>query len=578
MLVTDFLQQKIPIAQTIDLIVDWLTDHLSALFNLLQVIGQNVMDVMTNTLSAIPAIFLILLLTIAAYFVFNKKWQMPMFVLLGLVLIYNQNMWDDLMYTLTLVIISSFIAIILGVPAGILMAKSDKAQLVIKPILDVMQTMPSFVYLIPAVAFFGIGMVPGTFASVIFALPPTVRLTNLGIRQVDIELKEASDSLGGTAIQKLLKVELPLAKGNIFAGINQTTMMVLSMVVVASMIGTPGLGQGVLAAVQRSQIGSGFVYGVGVVILAIIMDRFTQSLNKNRDKAQSEIEVVPKKRKIFIGGITAAVVVILAIIGGLSQSGSNKGAITLAYAEQDDQVASTTVIARVLEDQGYNVTMTALDIPVTFEAVANGQADAMLGAWLPTTHKANYAQLGDQLDNLGPSLDKQAQNGLVVPSYMDVDSIEDLTDEADKTITGVEPGAGNTAAAQATLKAYPNLDDWQLTTSSAGAMTTQLERAISQKEEVVVSAWSPHWIFSRFDVKFLDDPEKGMGGAESIVTLARKGLKEDMPEAYQILDNFEWEVEDIESVMLEIEKGTDPEEAAQHWIDDHPEKVAEWVK
>jgi len=572
----DFLQQKIPIAQVIDAIVDWLTEYLAGFFNLLQIVGQTVMEAISNTLAAIPPILLILLLMVVAYFTFNKKWQMPVFILIGLAMVYNQNMWDNLMYTLTLVIVSSFIAIAVGAPIGILMAKSDKAQMVIKPILDVMQTMPSFVYLIPAVAFFGIGMVPGTFASVIFALPPTVRLTNLGIRQVDTELKEASDSLGGTTWQKLVKVELPLAKGNIFAGINQTTMMVLSMVVVASMIGTPGLGQGVLAAVQRSQIGSGFVYGVAVVVLAIMMDRFTQSLNKNRGKTQNEIKPISKKRKIILGGATALAVVVLVVIGGMSQSTTNKGSITLAYAEQDDQVATTNVAAQVLEEEGYNVTMTALDIPVTFEAVANGQADAMLGAWLPTTHKANYAQLGDQLDNLGASLDKQAQNGLAVPSYMDVDSIEDLTDEADQTVTGVEPGAGNTAAAQATLEAYPNLDNWELTTSSAGAMTTQLERAISQEEEVVVSAWSPHWIFSRFDVKFLEDPKGGMGGAESIVTLARQGLKDDMPEAYQILDNFEWEVEDIESVMLEVEEGTDPEEAAQHWIEDNPEKVSEW--
>ncbi|GBD64704.1 glycine betaine ABC transporter permease/glycine betaine-binding protein [Tetragenococcus halophilus subsp. flandriensis] len=134
----DFLQQKIPIAQAIDAIVDWLTEHLSGFFNLLQTIGQSVMDVLSNTLAAIPPILLILLVTLAAYFVFNKKWQMPVFVLLGLVLIYNQGMWDDLMYTLTLVIVSSFIAIAVGVPVGILMAKSDKAQVVIKPILDVM--------------------------------------------------------------------------------------------------------------------------------------------------------------------------------------------------------------------------------------------------------------------------------------------------------------------------------------------------------------------------------------------------------------------------------------------------------
>ncbi|MGO2853626.1 MAG: hypothetical protein ACTIBS_06565 [Tetragenococcus koreensis] len=124
----DFLQQKIPIAQAIDAIVDWLTENLSGLFSLLQVIGQSVMDVMSNTLAAIPPILLILLLIIAAYFVFNKKWQMPVFILIGFVFIYNQNMWDDLMYTLTLVIVSSFIAIVIGVPVGIVMAKSDKAR------------------------------------------------------------------------------------------------------------------------------------------------------------------------------------------------------------------------------------------------------------------------------------------------------------------------------------------------------------------------------------------------------------------------------------------------------------------
>ncbi|GMA52983.1 hypothetical protein GCM10025857_43400 [Alicyclobacillus contaminans] len=201
------------------------------------------MDIMSNGLSAVPPIVMMVVLTVAAYFIFKKRWQMPVFILVGLLFIYNQDMWSDLMYTLTLVILSSLISVAVGVPIGILMSKSNKTEAIIKPILDVMQTMPGFVYLIPAVAFFGIGMVPGVFASVIFAVPPTVRLTNLGIRQVDNELKEASDSFGGTNWQKLYKLEIPLAKGSIFAGINQTIMLSLSMVVISSMIGAPGLGQ-----------------------------------------------------------------------------------------------------------------------------------------------------------------------------------------------------------------------------------------------------------------------------------------------------------------------------------------------
>ncbi len=186
------------------------------------------------------------------------------------------------METTTLVLFSSIISIIIGIPLGILMSKSNVAENIIKPILDFMQTMPGFVYLIPAVAFFGIGIVPGVFASVIFALPPTVRMTNLGIRQVPKELVEAADSYGSTASQKLFKVEIPLAKSTIMAGINQTVMLSLSMVVVASMIGAPGLGREVLTALQRTQVGNGFVAGLSLVIFAIIIDRLTQSFNKKK--------------------------------------------------------------------------------------------------------------------------------------------------------------------------------------------------------------------------------------------------------------------------------------------------------
>ncbi|STY43206.1 Glycine betaine/L-proline transport system permease protein proW [Listeria grayi] len=213
---------------------------------------------------------------------------MTAFVIIGLLFIRDQELWDALVNTITLVIVSSLVAIIIGVPVGVWMSKSKIAESIIKPILDFMQTMPGFVYLIPAVAFFGIGVVPGVFASVIFALPPTVRFTNLGIRQVPVELVEASDSYGTTGWQKLIKVELPIAKSTIMAGINQTVMLALSMVVIASMIGAPGLGRQVLQALQRAQVGNGFVAGVSLVILAIIMDRFTQYFNTRKRKTKNQ--------------------------------------------------------------------------------------------------------------------------------------------------------------------------------------------------------------------------------------------------------------------------------------------------
>lgn len=271
---------KLPISSWVEDGMDWVTDTFSGLFKMIQSGGENMMDGITDGLLFIPPVLFILIIAILAFFVTGKKFGLALFSLIGLLFIYNQGLWDELMNTFTLVLFSSVIAIILGVPIGILMSKSTAVENIVKPILDFMQTMPGFVYLIPAVAFFGIGVVPGVFASVIFALPPTVRFTNLGIRQVPTDLIEAADSYGSTGAQKLVKVELPIAKSTIMAGINQTVLLSLSMVVIASMIGAPGLGREVLSALQRAQVGNGFVAGLSLVIFAIIVDRLTQSFNK----------------------------------------------------------------------------------------------------------------------------------------------------------------------------------------------------------------------------------------------------------------------------------------------------------
>ena len=573
----NFLQQTIPVADWVESFTDWLTGTFSGLFSALQSFGQFVMDGMTNTLLFVPPLVMILLLTIAAFFVSSKKWGLTAFTFVGLLFIYNQGLWTDLMNTVTLVLLSSLVSIIIGIPLGILMAKSEKAQSIVTPILDFMQTMPGFVYLIPAVAFFGIGMVPGVFASVIFALPPTVRMTNLGIRQISRELVEASDSFGGTGWQKLVKLELPLAKSTILAGVNQTTMLALSMVVIASMIGAPGLGRGVLSALQRAQVGNGFVSGVSLVILAIIMDRFTQNLNKPAHKKKA-VSAKSRKQKRLFGGIAAAAVV--ALIGASVAFGrvsDNKGTVNLAYVEWDTEVASTHVVAEVLKEMGYEVKTTPLDNAIMWESVAKGEVDGMEAAWLPSTHQAQYEQYKDQVENLGPNLEG-AKLGIAVPSYMAVDSIADLSDEAGKTITGIEPGAGVVAAAENTVATYDNLSDWNVATSSSGAMTVALGQAIKNKEDIVITGWSPHWMFAKYDLKYLDDPEGTMGEAESINTMVRQGLADDLPEVYEVLDKFNWTQEDMEEVMLSINDGTSAEDAAKDWVTNHPEEVAAWTK
>ena len=572
----NLLNYQLPVANWVENITEWFTTTFSGLFSFLQTIGQAVMTGITNLLLVIPAPLFILLLTIAAFFISKKRPGLTLFTLIGLWFIYNQGLWNDLMNTVTLVLLSSVISIIIGVPLGILMAKSSKAQSIIKPILDFMQTMPGFVYLIPAVAFFGIGMVPGVFASVIFALPPTVRFTNLGIRQVPKELVEASDSFGSTSRQKLFKLELPLAKSTIMAGINQTTMLSLSMVVIASMIGAPGLGRGVLSALQRAQVGNGFVNGVALVILAIIIDRFTQHLNQpNNKKAAGAATQKSKKRQ---GLIIGAVVVILGAIGiGSFSSAKETKRINLSYVEWDTEVASTNVVGEVLKQMGYDVTMTPLDNSIMWKSVSNGESDAMVSAWLPKTHGSQYAQYKDQVEDLGANL-TGAKVGLAVPAYMDVNSIDELTDQAGKKIIGIEPGAGVVTAAENTIQKYDNLKDWKVETSSSGAMTVALGQAIKKHEPIVVTGWTPHWMFAKYDLKYLEDPENGMGSEEQIHTMVRKGLKEDQPEAYKVLDNFHWSEKDMEKVMLEINNGKDPQQAAKDWIKENQELVESWKK
>jgi len=573
----NILQQPIPVSQWVEAFTNWVTDTFSGLFSVLQAIGNAIMNGMTDTLLFIPPLLFIAVITIFTYLISKRKLGLPLLTLLGLLFVYNQGLWENLMNTVTLVIVSSAISIIIGIPLGIWMAKSNRVEAVIKPLLDFMQTMPAFVYLIPAVAFFGIGMVPGVFASVIFALPPTVRFTNLAIRQIPTELIEASDSFGGTGKQKLFKVELPLAKNTILAGVNQTIMLALSMVVTASMIGAPGLGRGVLSALQHADIGSGFVNGVSLVILAIIIDRLTQKLNQPLAK-KSPVTAKEKRNKIMLWSALAAVI-LTAFVGNqvtkLQQSKKEK--VNLAYVEWDSEVASTNVVAEALKEMGYDVTITPLDNAVMWKSVANGEADAMVSAWLPTTHAALYEEYKDKLVDLGPNLEG-VKTGLVVPSYMDADSIEDLSDQAKKTITGIEPGAGIMTATEKTMQEYSNLSGWNLSSSSTGAMTTALDQAIKNKEDIIVTGWSPHWMFSKYDLKYLKDSKGTMGGKEAIHTITRKNLDKDLPEVNKVLDNFNWTQKDMEEVMLKINEGSSPEAAAKEWIKNHQKEVESWKK
>lgn len=268
---------KIPIGQWVDQSVSYLNSTLGYIFDWIALIIGGFVDFFISITSSISAIIMILLFSFITYFV-SRKTSITLLTLVGLLFIWNIGYWEQTLNTLALVLTSVIISIITGIPLGILASQNDRFSKIITPILDFMQTMPAFVYLIPSIIFFGIGVVPGIIASVIFAMPPTIRLTNLGIRQVPDDLIEAADAFGSTTRQKLLKVQLPLATKTIMAGINQCIMLSLSMVVIASLVGAPGLGVDVYRAVTRIEVGKGFEAGLSIVILAIILDRITQSL------------------------------------------------------------------------------------------------------------------------------------------------------------------------------------------------------------------------------------------------------------------------------------------------------------
>jgi glycine betaine/proline transport system permease protein len=268
----------LPVGEAVEAIVEWIDETFGWLLDAI----TNGMDLLVSGfqdgMAAVPPLILIVIFAALAFALTKKNIKIALLTLFGLLFIYLLDLWAETLLTLALVITSAVVTLAIGIPLGILASRSAAVDTALRPILDLMQTMPSFVYLIPAVIFFGLGNVPGMIATIIFAMPPAIRLTNLGIRQVPVELIEVSEAFGATEWQKLIKVQLPVAMPTIMAGVNQCIMLALSMTVIAAMIGAAGLGLNVLMGIQRVDIGGGFEAGLCIVIIAIILDRITQNV------------------------------------------------------------------------------------------------------------------------------------------------------------------------------------------------------------------------------------------------------------------------------------------------------------
>ncbi|MFJ3902648.1 ABC transporter permease/substrate binding protein [Streptomyces sp. NPDC090025] len=591
---------RLPLGEWVDSTVDWLQAQLSWLFDAISTGVTGLYDGIDALLSAPQPLLFAGILAIAAWWLRGLTAGVLAFA--GLALIDSIELWDEAMATLSLVLVATLVTLVIAVPLGIWAARSKTVSAVLRPVLDFMQTMPAMVYLIPGIIFFGVGVVPGIIATIVFALPPGVRMTELGIRQVDGELVEAAEAFGTTPRNTLLRVQLPLALPTIMAGVNQVIMLGLSMVVIAGMVGGGGLGGAVYRAIGNVDIGLGFEAGISIVILAMYLDRMTGALGRQvsplgrraaaKARAATAARAGARIRAHRPQPVTALVgVVVLALTaggmgflgddGGSSPRASGPGTghgkkITMGYIPWDEGIASTYLWKELLERRGYQVDAKQLEAGALYTGLAGGQIDFETDSWLPVTHAQYWEKYQNKLEDLGAWYGPTSLE-LTVPSYMkDVRSLADLKGKAGQfkgRIVGIEPSAGMMGILKdKVLKEYGLDGEYEVVDGSTPGMLAELKRAYDKKEPIVVTLWSPHWAYSDHDLKKLDDPKGSWGKGDGVHTLARKGFAAENPEIGRWLKNFkltEKQLTDLEAVIQDTGKGKE-QQAVRTWLDKNP--------
>ncbi|WP_371597230.1 ABC transporter permease/substrate binding protein [Streptomyces sp. NBC_00564] len=587
---------RIPFGDWVNDTVDWLLNHMAWFFDFLKTVFDGAYDGVNAVLQAPQPLLLAGIFAVIAFWLRGTSAGVLTFV--GFAFIDSLELWEDAMVTLSLVLVATLIALVISVPVGIWAARSDRVSSVVRPVLDFMQTLPAMIYLIPAILFFGTGAPAGMVATLIFALAPGVRMTELGIRQVDKDLVEAADAFGTTPRNTLLRIQLPLALPSVMAGVNQVIMLGLSMAAIAGMVGTGGLGGDVNQAIGQLNVGLGSEAGVAIVILAIYLDRMTSALGTQvsplgrraaaRLRAAQGLKIWTYRPRPAVAVVGVVVLALVAggmgIFGGTESTstaadGKNVGQgkkISIGYIPWDEGVASTFLWQEILEQRGYEVETKQLDAGPLYTSLAQGDIDFETDSWLPTTHAEYWKKYGKDLDDLGSWYGPTSLE-LSVPSYMkDINSLADLKGKADEfggKITGIESSAGMMSLLKTkVLKEYGLDKEYKVVDSSTPAMLAELKRAYAKKEPVVVTLWSPHWAYSDYDLKKLTDPKAAWGSGDGVHTLSRKGFAKENPVVGEWLKNFKMTEQQLTSLESEINKAGQgkQQDAVRAWLKKNP--------
>lgn len=578
---------RIPLGAWVTDAVDFLTKHGGPVFGAISDVVGGVVHGLGHLLTAPPSLALAALIAMLCWWLRGLLAGVLTFV--GLMAIDALGQWDAAMQTLALVLVASAAALIVGIPLGILSARVPSVGAVARPVLDFMQTMPAFVYLIPAISFFGLGEVPGVIATMIFSIPPGVRLTELGIKQVDTEMVEAAEAFGTPSSRILTRVQLPLALPTIMTGVNQVIMLSLSMVVIAGMVGAAGLGANVFGAITQYDLGAGAESGLAVVLLAIILDRMTGALGQRLAPAarrsaeravnggvSSVLRYRPRPALALSGVVVFAL--LATTLGVMGSGGGAKGKpITIGYIPWDEDIAVTQLWKTELEKKGYKVTLKQVDAGPMYAGLAQGDIDLYLDSWLPTTHADYYNKYKDKLQDIGVWY-KNASMQLAVLKNDPANSVADLKGQSARyqgRIVGIEPGAGEMKIVKNKVIPGYGLGDYKLVQSSTAAMLAELNRSVQTNQPIVVTLWKPHWAYTKFPIKPLADPQKAFGAPDQAHVLSRAGFTKDFPELSGWLKKFQ--MSDAELFPLEdlvINKYKDaPAKGVAEWEKQHADFV-----